>query len=421
MASASGSQTDGHSGADEESSSEEIDDDGGDYLHLFNTGRRHSAFVMEGDGGAAAARRALAGDGGRGEHVLVERRSFALKEAARGVNDKRMSWDGLRTGQWGATLFDGPTKVTTPKRRSSPSLAPKGKPRRPPQDVPRPPTPPLTFDSIQSTYNPFPHFNIRWNLVPEVVLLVSALAVALYRLDSMVPSSTYPTIRSLPIISLSLLAAAIPFIAIGRRPSSYLKVPFTDERGYRDPKAADDGVAAALVLPILLASACYWDTYSEPSPATSIRLQNIAPLVEVWAASGVHAVPPSPATALLGSPLETARALLQARHQLVLLTALNAAVLISHFVLAATVLKIERLPKSNTKRFFGFMTLSGIVTTGIYLVFVAWDWGVKGALPLLRGHARAALTASQTASRSRHSKRESRLSSSRRRSTSSHA
>ena len=173
-----------------------------------------------------------------------------------------------------------------PKRRSSPALPPR-KTRRPPVELPRAPTPPLTFDSIQSTYNPFPLFHIRWGLLAEVVLLDAALVVALYRLHSMVPSPTYPSLIPLPIAFLSLLAVFIPFIALFRRPTSYFKVPFTDERGYRDPQAADDGIAAALVLPVLLASACLWDTYSTPFPAVAIGLDNIAPLVSVWTSSGL--------------------------------------------------------------------------------------------------------------------------------------
>ncbi|KAK4701667.1 hypothetical protein P7C70_g4560, partial [Phenoliferia sp. Uapishka_3] len=370
-ASASGSQTDGHSGADEESSSDEIE---GDFVTVFAEGGRSPAFTIKGSA-MVVGTRSFAGDAGRGEHVLVDRKSLAPRDSSQ---EKRLSWDGIRSGQWSSTLFDGPTKAVT-KRRSSPSLPLRKVQRRPLMDIPRPPTPPLTFDSIQPTYNPFALFHIRWELLAEVVLLDSALVFALYRLHSMRPSSLYPSLTPLPIASLSMLAFLLPFISLFRRPTSYFKVPFTDERGYRDPKAADDGIATALVLPVLLASACLWDTYSTLSPAVAIGFDNIAPLVKVWTSSGLLPVPQTPASALLGTPLASARALLQARHELVLLTALNAAVLVGQLILSKTFLRIDRLPSSNTKRFFGSMTMSGMVSLGIYLTCAAWDWGVKGA------------------------------------------
>ncbi|KAM0750308.1 hypothetical protein T439DRAFT_249873 [Meredithblackwellia eburnea MCA 4105] len=330
--------------------------------------------------------RPFAGEGGRGEHVLVERRSLNPKDALRNTVEHRLSWDGLRSGNWGTTLlFDGPGKTSSSKRRPSPAAHPRSsKARRQTAAVepPRTPTPPLTIDSIQSTFNPFPLFHIRWHLLPEVVLLDSALAIALYRLNSMIPTSTYSTIFPIPIAFLSITVVLVPFITLFRRPTSYFKAPFTDERGYRDPNAADDGVAAALVLPVLLAAACYWDTYTEPSPTSHIGLENIAPLVNVWVASGLNPVPNVPGSELLGSARATAQTLFKARHQLVLLTALNTGVLLLHLVMARTFLKIERLPKSNTKRFFGFMAVSGVVSMSINATFAAWDWGTRAGLPI---------------------------------------
>lgn len=306
-------------------------------------------------------------------------------------------------GGWAGSLFDGGLQPggTPSRRRAShtPSPVPGHNPRfassgnrggrgRPTQKVveppPREPTPPLTIDDI--TFNPFPLFHIRWHLLPEVTLLVSALVFALLRLRSMTANETFPEIPSLPFGWLFLYALVIPFIALFRRPNTYFKVPFTDERGYRDPLAADDGIACALVLPVLLSCATLWDTYSRGEASSQLGFDGIRPLVHVWEAHGIHGLDHlrglgfDPAT--LATPLASARALLAARHELVLLTALSSACLVFHLVLAKTVLRIEHLPKSNTKRFFGFMAVALVVSVAIWAGLGVWDWRREGGLPI---------------------------------------
>ncbi|ORY82330.1 hypothetical protein BCR35DRAFT_81373 [Leucosporidium creatinivorum] len=349
--------------------------------------------------GASSARRSsaspFAGEGGRGEHVLVERRSGSLN-AGSAEGGKR---PGL--GAWGSSLFEtrgeggSSNSINNTRRRpSSPALSvrnarpsPRGRTAaRTPEPTPREPTPPLTLDSIQSTYNPFPLFHIRMHQLPEVALLVLPLLFALLRLHLTLPLS--PSLPSLPLpfAALSLFTLSIPFIALFRRTEHYFQVPFTDSRGYRDPKAADDGIAVALALPLLLALACYLDVLAgADGKGGGVGLEGISPLVAVWESQGVHALSrhlPNISPQDLLHPLATAHALLTARHQLVLLTALNSAILVLHLVLAKTVLRIERLPKSNTKRFFGFMATAMGVSSCVYVGFSVWDYVKPGGLPI---------------------------------------
>lgn len=338
----------------------------------------------------------LAGEHGRGEHVLVEKRSNMHMHAG---ERPTTSWDGLRHGAWGSTLFDRESisSSTSKRRPSSPALSirsarasPRGRPSRPtPEPIPREPSPPLTIDSIQSTYNPFPLFHIRLHLLPEVLLLLGAVLFAFHRLYTMQPTATFPAIPALPYITLSIVILVVPLLTLFRRHDHYFKVPFTDERGYRDPKAADDGIATAVVLPLLLACACYWDAYAIGNKSDGVvGLGGISPLVRVWEATGIHAVDrsnPSFDPSILATPLETSRALFTARYELLLLTGINAVVLLVHLALAKTLLRIERLPKSNAKRFFGFMGVANLISLLIYAGFSAWDWareGKSGTLPV---------------------------------------
>ncbi|GAA5954161.1 hypothetical protein JCM21900_006948 [Sporobolomyces salmonicolor] len=395
MASASGSQTEGADGTDESSESEldeevlraRIFGDGGFFAEgsLGTDGR-----CLSGSGWP------VAGDTGRGGHVLVQKRSLSPA----GWREKGHAAASQKERSWGSALLDtleGNSHSYKERRRPATSatssfrptrLSSRTRPTRPsPDPPPRPPSPPLTIDSIQSTYNPFHLFDIRTNLIFEVVILLLPLLFALFRLYNMTPTAVFPSVPALPFRSLLLFTLAVPFIALFRREGHYFKAPFTDERGYRDPRSADDGVAAALTLPMLLASAVFWDTYSNADgTGRGVGLEGIRPLVEVWEAHGVHASNPSHLLSvdpsILSSPLEAARALFQARYELVLLTALNAVCLLIHLAMARTVFRIERLPKSNTKRFFGFMGVAISVSLFIWAAFSAWNWWVPGGLPI---------------------------------------
>ncbi|GAA5892804.1 hypothetical protein JCM5296_006011 [Sporobolomyces johnsonii] len=395
MASASGSQTEGADGTDESSESELDEDvlrarifgDGGFFAEgsLGTDGRR-----LSGSGGP------IASDSGRGGHVLVQKRSVSPA----GWREKGHAAASQKERSWGSALLDtleGNSHSYKERRRPAASTSssfratrssPRTRPTRPsPDPPPRPPSPPLTIDSIQSTYNPFPLFDIRTNLIFEVVILLIPLLFALFRLYNMTPTAVFPVVPTLPFRSLLLFTLAVPFIALFRREGHYFKAPFTDERGYRDPRSADDGVAAALTLPMLLASAVLWDTYSNADgTGRGVGLEGVRPLVDVWEAHGVHASNPSHPLSIdpsvLSSPLEAARALFQARYELVLLTALNAVCLLIHLAMARTVFRIERLPKSNTKRFFGFMGVAISVSFFIWAAFTVWDWWVPGGIPI---------------------------------------
>ncbi|GAA5821323.1 hypothetical protein JCM10212_006779 [Sporobolomyces blumeae] len=399
MASASGSQTDGGDGADEESSSEsELDDDLVRKRMVGPEGLFARHGVDERDRRWAGS--LVVGDlGGRGGHVLVEKRSLspgAMRERYSSAGGAGV--ETRRERSWGTALLEtleGPHHASRGKRRpSSPAVSsarharpsPRGRTKGAQGDSPpREPSPPLTIDSLNSSYNPFSNFHIRTHLIFEVTILVLPLLFALYRLYTMTPTATFPQIPFVPFRSLLVLALAVPFISLFRREGHYFKAPFTDERGYRDPKLADDGVAAALVLPILLATAVWWETYSNADGAGGgVGLEGIRSLVEVWEANGIRAssVASDVDLSLLASPLEGARALFHARHQLVLLTCLNAICLLVHLVLARTVFRIESLPKNNTKRFFGFMAVALGVSTAIWGAFTTWNWLIDGKLAI---------------------------------------
>lgn len=386
----SGNQTEGVDGADEESTDSESTSLTRSKFRSFDIG------VLEGFGRGkrkdlvSNSRRLsplpISSDGGRGGDVLVGRNGLSPGDSG---SDRRLSWDGIRGGNLGRALFDAlegsPSKPTRrPSSSSSRTITATGsrssktRPSRvPPDPIMREPTPPLTFDSINSSFNPFPLFHIRWNLIPEIILIVGPFLFALYRLSTIAPSTTFPSISTLPIHSLLFLTFTIPFIALFRRATSYFKVPFTDERGYRDPQAADDGVTVAILLPLLLAVACYWDTYSSQNSG----LDAMQSLTELWESSGVHASAKSLSfnfsisidPTIYSQPIEMARALLLARYELVLLTALNSLVLLFHLALARTILSVEKLPTNNTKRFFGAMGVSAIISSMVYLILIAWN------------------------------------------------
>jgi len=443
LASASGSQTDGADGETESTSGESDGDEAVLRARIFGEGlvldagpdsaagarsrRDGGGGGSRGAAGAAAqlydARRLgapsqpqWAGDRGRGEHVLVKKRSTSPGSARGGEHGHGGGGGGgsaHRERSWGSALLDtleGHSQSKERRRPVSPTLSALRGGRgsaarnRPTKVLPEPPavrepSPPLTFDSIRPGWSsPFALYHIRTSLVFEVVILVVPLGFALWRLYSMVPTHVFPSIPSVPLAALIVFTVAVPFISLFRREGHYFKAPFTDERGYRDSKQADDGVAAALVLPILLAVAVWWDTYATAdATGRGVGLEGIRSLVDVWEHNGVHAaasprLAPGFDPAVLSAPLERARALFQARYELVLLTALNAACLLLHLALARTLFRIERLPKSNTKRFFGFMAVATTLSSGVWALIALCDWLVDGASSLLSSPALSLLS-----------------------------
>ncbi|GAA6044123.1 hypothetical protein JCM8097_004718 [Rhodosporidiobolus ruineniae] len=446
-ASASGSQTEsgyygggrggGYGGGGYDTSSSDSDEDCGvfdeDVLRdkMMGLGGGLLGETPAGEGGArgfGASAWGWAGERGRGEHVLVEKRSTspsALRGKGRSVASgfRRFSGQASGTGgstapaenrgekrSWATTLLDTldarrdhhhqhPSASKDRRRPSSPSFhsapiprsaraspRPRMQHRVSPDTVPRPrsPSPPLTLDSINGGWNPFSLFHIRRQLIFEVTLLVLPLLFALFRLHRMAPTAVFPSIPTLPTVLLTLFTLSVPFLALFRRPTSAFHPPFTDARGFRDPAQADDGVATALTLPILLASAVWYDTYARADGlGGGVGIEGLGGLVEVWEANGIHATGVSEAEkAALASPLETARALFTARYELVLLTFLNAVALLVHLGLSKSLLRIEKLPKSNAKRFFGFMGVATVISTLVGIGFSLWSYFYPGSLPL---------------------------------------
>lgn len=308
----------------------------------------------------------------RRDQVLVERSSS-------GADDTKSSWDGLRKGAWGIALLEAldhasstpastSTSPATKRPFKSSRLTARSRPSTRPLEVPRDTTPPLSIHSLHSSLNPFPYFNIRWQLLFEVILLVSALLFALYRLYSISPTELFPNIPNLPYSAITVLTLSVPFIALLRKNDSSFQVPFTDARGYRDPTSADDGVASAIVLPLLLGTSCLWDAYAGVGSSGETQgLEGIRTLVEIWDSQ-------LPLADRLEADLsKTAQVLFFARYQLVLFIFINSLILLLHLILARTFLRIERLPTSNTKRFFGFAALAGSISSLIWIGLQAWE------------------------------------------------
>lgn len=195
----------------------------------------------------------------------------------------------------------------------------------------------------------------RLDILCEVLLLTSAMSLAAYRISSLPISDIIP-----PAAPLIILTGLMPFITLFRRsaPSTHLMVPFTDERGYRDRNAADDGFASGVGLPVLLAAGVAWDARVALHNNIYLTFDGVSLLPDLWRQS-------LPATAAADTPLATSSpssVLLDSRIALLVLTTLNVYVLIIHLVLSRTILRINWLPLSNTKRFFGALLLSSFLS-----------------------------------------------------------
>lgn len=236
----------------------------------------------------------------------------------------------------------------------------------------------------------------------EVSLVVGALFLTLIRLMQLplVDPSTSPARipRPLPIPQLLVLAVAIPFVALLRRQGGCYLVPFTDERGYRAVNMEDDGIVSALGLPLLLAGAVAFDAgsavlaQSRSDGEDVFGAPGIRSLEELWASRGlnpttaatfgrgltglagrlVFASPQKPAiepASAANDVLLQARVLYSARVDLLCFCVLCAFVLLLDIWLARMALRLSwGLPRSNTKRFFGSMAKSAIVSLVVYLV-----------------------------------------------------
>ncbi|KAI9616182.1 hypothetical protein KEM48_005441 [Puccinia striiformis f. sp. tritici PST-130] len=78
--------------------------------------------------------------------------------------------------------------------------------------------------------------------------------------------------RELPVGLIKILATILVILSITHH--SYARVPFTDQRGYRDSRIADDGLVLAIGIPLILASTLYL-TSSSTTTTTTIHLMQI--------------------------------------------------------------------------------------------------------------------------------------------------
>lgn len=274
------------------------------------------------------------GPPGRGAQVLVER---AKKQSA----SARLFPDAPATLQ--QYLLRTPSPGPASKRRSSPS------------GINR--TYSGANQHAQNAYSSSPRaFNtpihgggrrFRLDILCEVILLTAAMALASFRISSLPISDIIP-----PAAPLIIITILMPFITLFRRsaPSTHLMVPFTDERGYRDRNTADDGFASGVGLPILLSAGVVWDARVALQNNEYIQLKGITLLTDIWTS-----INPSLSKPQGDAP---AKILLDSRIALLCLTTLNVYVLIIHLLLSRTVLRVNWLPLSNTKRFFGALLLS---------------------------------------------------------------
>ena len=192
-----------------------------------------------------------------------------------------------------------------------------------------------------------------WMSCPKSPYLSLVMCVACWRIASLPISNVFP-----PAAPLIVITALMPFITLFRRsaPSTHLMVPFTDERGYRERSAADDGFPVAVALPILLGAGVVWDAFAAYKADRYIKLDDLCILPDLWKASNLTAI-----ESTYDKP-ELMRTLLDARICLLVLATINVFVLIFHLILARTVLRVNWLPLSNTKRFFGAVSLASTVS-----------------------------------------------------------
>lgn len=419
------SQTEG--GFNSESDSDSVGDSSEDELN-----KKFDNFVEIGSGamkirrfsssasssnGITVAELSSGSTGGRGEFVLVERKSSGMNGIGMSGSGssspsfgfaslstrlslpaeetrKRLSWDGLRVAGWGRGNDENVDRESSSKKSAGASKTVRGTSKRRSkmnskrknsfkerdgvknvtvqvnnEEVNR-----LSIDTIRYGFNPLSIAHFRWNLLPEVLLLYSGLLLGIYRLHSMSSTSSYSIISNFSLI-ISIFSLLIPFITLFRSPNSYSKLPFTDYRAYRNVILADDGLVTAICVPLLLSLACLWDVYETGIiEGKEIGLESIKPLTQVWIESGLKPVyKDSISQEFITNQMGIAIVVFQARYELMLITFLNTVILVIHLALAKTVFKIEALSKSNSKRFFSYMGLSSFISMTVFCILSLYD------------------------------------------------
>jgi hypothetical protein len=265
--------------------------------------------------------------GGRSDRVLVERKQSSSPGFA---------WASSGTNK----NLQYPPANNRPHAHAKGTLSSRRRPSPAPPASDQPSGSPLSATSAGASSSHA--FRFRSSLLTEVSVLVLALVLAIDRLRS---------VLSLPsLAALAGLTVLTPTVALFRRPGDpkhYLMVPFTDSRGYRDALSADDGFAAGVSLPVLLAAGALWDV-ARPS-GTGVQLPNVPTL-----SAGADQV-------------ESRAVLTTARTDLLALMILNSFVLVVNLILARTWLQRDRVTENNTRRFFGASAMAASVSTTIAL------------------------------------------------------
>jgi hypothetical protein len=179
----------------------------------------------------------------------------------------------------------------------------------------------------------------------------------------------------IPLSPLVMLLVLIPGVALFRPSSgkgSYM-FPFTDERGYRTPATVDDGFAAGATIPVLLAAGFLWDGIRGGKLDVDATLGGLGQITDVWHSAGLV-----PNIKHEYQPGAVHRTVIIARISLLLSTSINTFILILHILLSRTILRVERLPTNNTKRLFGAVGVSSLVSFTLWTLLALnhrFAWG----------------------------------------------
>ena len=221
------------------------------------------------------------------------------------------------------------------------------------------------------------HIPFRIDLLPEVSILTGSLLIAAYRMEQFRTPYDADMRRLLPIplSPLVMLLVLIPGVALFRPSSSKASYmfPFTDERGYRTPATVDDGFAAGATIPVLLAAGFLWDGIRAGNLDVDATLGGLGQITDVWHSAGLV-----PNIKHEYQPGAVHRTVIIARISLLLSTSINTFILILHILLSRTILRVERLPTNNTKRLFGAVGISSLVSFTLWTLLALnhrFAWG----------------------------------------------
>ena len=279
------------------------------------------------------------------------------------------------------SLTPQPSSSLASRRRGSPAanaLQHDLGPSLSPPLFPRSPSPSAASSpAARSRPSRWYHLPFRIDLLAEVSILTLSLVIAAYRMQQFrTPfDAEMRKLLPIPLSPLVMLLALIPGVALFRPNTvkgSYM-FPFTDERGYRTPATVDDGFAAGATIPVLLAAGFLWDGVRAGRIDVDATFGGIGLITDVWQSAGL--IPNVQHNHEQGA---VHRTVIIARISLLLSTSINTFILILHILLSRTVLRVERLPTNNTKRLFGALGLSSLVSFTLWTLLAInhrFAWG----------------------------------------------